>query len=289
MFNPGMLHTKKAEKDFSAGLTQTLMLQDSLNEKEGDMGYFLNRHELKFNEVHFFYTLVDEIQNRSLLDCYRSVISDAEKKKVDRYVFEKDQHTCLVTRALLRFVLSAYTSEDPEYFEFVENDFGKPGLKPGCIDMPINFNLSHSSGVTACALVLDTEIGLDVENYSRKIDLGIADRFFSKPESEHLGNCSEIERQSIYFDLWTLKESYIKAKGMGLSIGLDKFGFKMDHSNIGIQFHESLNDFSEHWQFFKFSPVKNYKAAISVRSCLKTEFKLYMHQCIPFDYIQNRP
>jgi len=254
-----------------------------------DTGHFLNRPELKSDEIHFFYTRVDEIRNRSLLDRYRSVISEAEKKKVDRYIFEKDQHACLVTRALLRFVLSAYTHEDPESFEFVENDFGKLRLKPGSIDMPINFNLSHSSEMTACALVLDTQIGLDVENYSRKIDLGIADRFFSTFESEHLGNCSEIERQSVFFDFWTLKESYIKARGMGLSIGLDKFGFKMDHSNISIQFHESLNDFPELWQFFKFSPIKNYKAAISVRSCLKIEFKLHLHQCIPFDYIQNLP
>jgi len=259
------------------------------NHCDKDKGHLLNRPELKSNEIHFFYTRVDEIQNSSLLDRYRAVISEAEKKKVDRYIFEKDQHACLVTRALLRFVLSAYTREDPESFEFVENDFGKPRLKPGCSDMPINFNLSHSSKVTAIALVLDTEIGLDVENHSRKIDLGIADRFFSTSESEHLGKCPEIERQSVFFDLWTLKESYIKARGMGLSIGLDKFGFKMDHSNISIQFHESLNDFPERWQFFKFSPIQTYTAAISVRSCLKTEFKLQIHQCIPFDYIHNLP
>jgi len=247
----------------------------------------LNRYELKSEEIHFFYTQVDKIDSNSLLKHYRSIISKAEKQKVDKYIFEKDQLNCLVTRALLRFVLSAYTDEDPEYFEFVENGFGKPLLKPGCIEMPIKFNISHSSGITACALVIDSEIGIDVENYRRAVDLDIADRFFSKYESEQLHRSPETERQSLFFDLWTLKESYIKARGMGLSIGLDKFSFRIDHSNIDIKFHESLGDFSEQWQFFRFSPVRGYKAAIAVNSFWRPRFKLHIHKCLPFDYIQK--
>lgn len=247
----------------------------------------MNRYELKPDEIHFFYTKLDEIQSNHILELYRSVISDGEKIKVDRYIFEKDQHNSLVTRALLRFLLSIYTNKVPEYFEFVENDFGKPELKPGCIDIPVRFNISHSGGVTACALVINNDIGLDVEDCQRKIDLGIADRFFSKSEADYLNNCREAEKQSVFLDLWTLKESYIKARGMGLSIALDKFSFTMDHPDICIQFHKSLEDCSEQWQFFKFSPVQNYKAAISIRSSLKTRFKLNIHRCIPFCYITN--
>jgi len=244
--------------------------------------------DLKPDEIHFFYTLVDEIKDTGLLDRYRSVISENEKIKVNRYVFEKDKHSCLVTRALLRFVLSALTHEEPERFEFIENKYGKPDLKPGLVTMPVKFNLSHSSGVTACALALGSEIGMDIEDYRRKIDLGLADRFFSKPESEYLRSCSDKDRQEVFFDFWTLKESYIKARGMGLSIGLDKFGFEIDKKNIGINFHESLNASPDQWKFFRFSPVENYKAAISIQSGLKNSFKLHIYKCIPFSEIKKQ-
>ena len=243
--------------------------------------------DLKPDEIHFFYTLVDEIKDTGLLDKYRSVISEDEKRKVNRYVFEKDKHSCLVTRALLRFVLSAFTGCDPERFEFIENKYGKPDLKPGLVTMPVKFNLSHSSNVTACALALGSEIGMDIEDYRRKIDLGLADRFFSKPESEYLRSCSDKDRQEVFFDFWTLKESYIKARGMGLSIGLDKFGFEIDRE-MCIHFDESLNDSPDEWKFFGFSPVENYKAAISIQSALKNSFKLHIYKCIPFSEIKKQ-
>ncbi|MDI6687881.1 MAG: 4'-phosphopantetheinyl transferase superfamily protein [Desulfobacterales bacterium] len=244
--------------------------------------------DLKPDEIHFFYTLIDEIKDTVLLDRYRSVISENEKRKVNRYVFEKDKHSCLVTRALLRFVLSACTCCDPELFEFIENNYGKPDLKPGLVTMPVKFNISHSRNVTACALALGSEIGMDIEDHSRKIDLNIADRFFSKPESEYLRSCPDKDRQEVFFDFWTLKESYIKARGMGLSIGLDKFGFKIDKKNVCINFHESLNASPEQWKFFRFSPVENYKAAISIQSDLKNSFKLHIYRCIPFKEIKKQ-
>lgn len=248
----------------------------------------MNTLYLKSNEIHFFYTPIDEIKERQLLDRYRSVISEKEKTKVGRYVFEKDQLNCLVTRALVRFVLSAYTQQDPEKFEFIENIYGKPDVKPGLIKVPVKFNLSHSNGVTACAVVLDKEIGLDIEKFNQKIDLTIAHRFFSKSESEYLNKCPDKDKQSVFFDFWTLKESYIKAKGMGLSIGLDKFSFEMDKKNICINFHESQNDSCDQWRFFKFSPVKNYTAAISIQSALKTTYILHIHKCIPFSNIKKQ-
>ena len=243
---------------------------------------------LKPNEIHFFYSLVDEIQDPILLYRYRSIISEAEKIKTDRYVFEKDRHSCLVTRSLVRFVLSACTGMHPAHFEFMENFYGKPALKPGLVPIPVKFNLSHCSGMTACALILNSEIGVDIETQHRKIDLSLADRFFTKYETDYLRKRPVEERQSAFFDIWTLKESYIKAKGMGLSIGLDKFGFKIDQGT-NIYFDESLNDAPDQWTFFRFSPRENYKAAISVNSATRDIFKLHVHKCTPLVSITEEP
>ncbi|MCP4021414.1 MAG: 4'-phosphopantetheinyl transferase superfamily protein [Desulfobacteraceae bacterium] len=142
--------------------------------------------------------------------------------------------------------------------------------------------------MTGIALVLDREIGLDIEDFKREIDIDIADRYFSKPESQYLKNCPGNRQQEVFFDLWTLKESYIKAKGMGLSLGLDKFSFHFHNEKIGITFHESIKDVPSQWQFFKFSPQKNYTAAISVQPDPKAACKLNIFQCIPFTEIKRQ-
>ena len=203
-------------------------------------------------------------------------------------MFEKDRHSCLVTRALLRYLLSVCTGLDANGFGFEENSFGKPDLKPGLTDYSIKFNLSHSSGITACALVLERDIGIDVENNTRKIELDLADRYFSKPESDYLKTCPKGRRQKGYFDFWTLKESYIKARGKGLSIGLDKFSFDIAKEKIGIRFHESLNDSPEQWQFFKFSPEKDITASISLLADNDNPYTLAIYNCIPFKGFQKK-
>lgn len=243
--------------------------------------------ELKPGEVHFFYTLVDEIESPQLLDKYRGISSDKEKIKIDRYMFERDRHTCLVTRALLRFVLSRYSRISPRLLEFQENDFGKPSLKPGITDIPIQFNLSHSKGLTACAVVLESPIGIDVESVNRKMDLKIADRFFSKKESECLAKASENEIE-MFFDFWTLKESYIKAKGKGLSIPLNKFSFTISEGRTDISFDASYDDDPDNFTFFRFPLFEKFKAAITVQTPKTEGVELSIYSCIPFKKVKKQ-
>ncbi len=241
---------------------------------------------LKPGEVHFFYTLTGEIQTPFLLDKYREISSKEEKAKIDRYMFEKDRHNCLVTRGLLRFVLSQCTQVPPHLFGFEENSHGKPRLKT--TDIPICFNLSHAGGLTSCAVVLDHEIGIDVEDSTRKIDINIADRFFSKQESEYLGQTRKKDKKNVFFDFWTLKESYIKAKGRGLSIPLDKFSFTLGHHSTSICFTDSYNDDPHSLTFFRFPLLKSFKAAITIQAPETKGFKVNIYQCVPFKEIKRQ-
>lgn len=242
--------------------------------------------ELRANEIYFFYTLVEAIHDPVLLNRYRSVISRAESIKTDRYVFQKDRHNCLVTRALLRFALSTCTGVAPATFEFLENRYGKPSLKPRLVDRPVQFNLSHSSGMTACALTLAGDIGVDIESNHRKIELDLAERYFAKSESAYLRQCPADQKQAVFFDFWTLKESYIKAVGKGLSIDLDQFAFELD-PQPRIIFDKSLEGDPDHWKFFRFSPADHYKAAIAIHSPANPDnVKLRIYKCVPFLEIQ---
>ena len=243
---------------------------------------------LKPGKILFFYTRTGEIQTPSLLKTYREISSKKEQSKIDRYIFEKDRHTCLVTRGLVRFVLSQCTKISPQALGFEENSHGKPRLRSGMTDIPIFFNLSHANGLTSCAVVLDHEIGIDVEDSTRKIDINIGNRFFSKLESEVLGQTMEDEKQNLFFDFWTLKESYIKAKGRGLSIPLDKFSFTISREGTAIAFHAGNNDDADDFSFFRFPLLDSFKAAITICAPKTLGFKVKIYQCVPFEEIRKQ-
>ena len=244
---------------------------------------------LQPDEVHFFYTMADEIQDHLLLEKYHKISSKKEKEKTNRYLFEKDRHNCLVTRGLQRFVLSQCTDIPPESLVFEESCYGKPDIKPGSTNIPVKFNLSHASGLTACAVILNNEIGIDVEDSTRKINLNIADRFFSRQESEYILNMPEHKKKETFFDFWTLKESYIKAKGKGLSIPLAKFSFRINNNKTSIHFDESYNDNSDNFIFFRFPLLKRFKAAITIQAPENLRYKLNIYHCIPFKEIKPIP
>ena len=148
---------------------------------------------------------------------------------------------------------------------------------------PIRFNLSHTKGLIACAVALDRDIGVDTEDMRRRaVSLGIADRFFSETEARDLQQLSEEKRRDRFYDYWTLKESYIKARGKGLSISLGQFTFHLsDDEPLRIFFDPRLKDHSEHWRFWLLKPTDRHKAAISVCNKEKQEYTLTVKKAIP--------
>src|SRR5690606_33310169 len=104
-----------------------------------------------------------------------------------------------------------------------------PDLAPGQTDVPLVFNLSHTDGLIACAVSRGREVGVDVEWLDRRGgDIDVADRFFSRYEVQALYAQPPERRRDRFFRYWTLKESYIKARGMGLALPLDRFSFELD-------------------------------------------------------------
>jgi 4'-phosphopantetheinyl transferase len=121
-----------------------------------------------------------------------------------------------------------------------------------------------------------------VEETSRDTDMAVADRFFAASEAACIRRCPPDNRQSRFYDFWTLKESYIKARGKGLAIDLTRFAFHLCASTIAIDFHPSLGDSPGNWRFFRFSPVEHYTAAVTVRSSTKGRMALNTWRCLPF-------
>jgi 4'-phosphopantetheinyl transferase len=223
----------------------------------------------------------DEIRDEKLLRAYDELLAEDERIKRDRYRFEKDQHSCLVTRALVRTVLSKYADVAPGAWRFVTNEYGRPEIDEPQDARWLKFNLSHTKGLIALIVARDREVGVDVEDRERHGRLlNVADRYFSAPEVKALRALPENEKLDRFFLYWTLKESYIKARGMGLAIPLSQFSFAIA-SDISIAFDPKLDDDPDSWQFTAMSVGRRHALAASMRRGAHEDMRLVLRETVP--------
>jgi 4'-phosphopantetheinyl transferase len=206
---------------------------------------------LPHGEAHLYHVDPDAIDDWYLLAAYHSVMSPDEAEQQARYRFPEGRREYLVTRALVRSVLSEYAPVAPRDWTFVRNRHGRPEIAGPSGAPRLRFNLSNTRGLVACLVAEGREVGLDVEDTLRRGEtVGIADRFFSPFEAASLRRQPAHRQRDRFFDYWTLKEAYIKARGMGLAIPLDHFSYHLDESGpIGIAFEPELPDDPDRWQF----------------------------------------
>jgi 4'-phosphopantetheinyl transferase len=113
-----------------------------------------------------------------------------------------------------------------------------------------------------CGVTLDRAIGVDVEDSRRRVEgPGIARRFFAPAEVRAL------ERGELaFFELWTLKEAYIKARGQGLALPLRRFAFRRRDHDISVTFEPELGDDAGAWRFLLLGVQPSHVAALALRT-----------------------
>ncbi|MBR1592864.1 MAG: 4'-phosphopantetheinyl transferase superfamily protein [Ruminococcus sp.] len=138
---------------------------------------------------------------------------------------KKEQHSH--AHNLLRECLKKYGIEYDENTVINKNEMGKPSLAnyPG-----IHYNISHADGIASC-MIADGECGIDCEKI-RPYRPNVIKRAFSGEEKIMLENTPEKERNAMFFRLWTLKESYVKAIGTGISYPLNTVCFSIENGII---------------------------------------------------------
>ncbi|UXI70706.1 4'-phosphopantetheinyl transferase superfamily protein [Tahibacter amnicola] len=232
---------------------------------------------LPADEVHVWYAWSAEFDTPAFRTAALALLSTEERQRHDRYVFDYLKLEYLVTRALCRGVLSRYAATLPSEWTFVANEYGRPEIAAIHDTGDLRFNLSNSRSLVACLVGREVDAGVDVERCERLTDIaGIAEHHFSPTEVEALFALPESERQNRFFQYWTLKESYIKARGMGLSIPLDQFSFALDGDSIGIGFDPALDDTPAHWQFELHRPDERHQMAVGLRHGGKAPFTVLL-------------
>lgn len=244
---------------------------------------------ISHNEIHLWYAYDDSIKDSSLLSQYLNILNDEERVQQQRFHFEKHRHQYLITRATVRSVLSYYAPEiSPAQWTFEKNEYGKPSITNKNVAVPLRFNISHTDQLIVMAVTLDRDLGVDVEYLPRlgKM-LEIANSFFSPAEAQQLLALPAELQRNRFFDLWTLKEAYIKACGMGLSIPLDHFSYSFsDNGKISIDFKSERNDQPEYWQFWQMRPNDDYKVAMAIKSdATNVAYKVSMREIVPLSKI----
>ena len=202
----------------------------------------------------FYHDIVDT----RLLSNLRMLLSDAERHQEKRFYFADDRKRYLVTRAMVRTVLSRYTAVAPADWEFSVGAYGRPGIANRHDEaVGLCFNVSHTYGLIALGVSRHRALGVDVENLLvRQVPIGIADRFFSPTEVAELASVPHEQHQDRFFEYWTFKESYIKARGMGLFIPLDRFSFHYPHGRaVRIAIDPELGDDKSRWSFWQYRPT----------------------------------
>jgi 4'-phosphopantetheinyl transferase len=170
-------------------------------------------------DVHAWYARIEELLSAHPRDELEAVLTDDERARCERGIARvRDER--LVSRALLRHGLSWYTDRSPASWRFEENAYGRPELHDATAP---TFNLSHSRGVVAAVFSWRREVGIDVEDTHRRADGEGIDHFLAPRERAALRPLSGDTRRETFFRYWTLKEAYMKARGVGLSLGLDSF------------------------------------------------------------------
>jgi 4'-phosphopantetheinyl transferase len=194
------------------------------------------------------------------------LLSEAERAKWSRFVAEDARLQYLVSRALVRATLSRYADVGERAWQFGANRYGRPHIEQPAALRALQFNLSNATGLVACAVAMDCDVGVDVENIRRPLDVdALAPGVFAPMELADVRACMQAARRERFFAYWTLKEAYIKARGMGLSIPLDAFWFDLGGRSPRLHLTDRCPDDAPRWRFYRYAPTAQHRLALAAR------------------------
>jgi 4'-phosphopantetheinyl transferase len=205
---------------------------------------------------------------------------DAEERALaQEFSARKARHQYLVARMLSRAVLSYYTGVAPGDWRFGAGKFGKPRIEaPKRLESlkrrapqagrlhgegnsfntsSLRFNLTHTNGLIVCLVSRAGEVGVDAEKISRRVHVEeIAEHFLAKSEWDELAKLAGAKRRRRFFEIWALKEAYLKGRGRGFSVSPQRVAMEFDSNGKPLPKRE--------WQLALHKPRKGYVAATAI-------------------------
>lgn len=221
-------------------------------------------------------------QDHMVLSHYLGFLSSAEKLRYDQY-HPKAARLFLISRVLVKTVLADKLGISPHQVNIQLHPNGKPFVQGS---KAVYFNLTHSADVIILAVTEEGEIGVDIEQVDREFEWMRVDSVLAPTEIEWIKENELTDPFSVYqrfFQIWTLKEAYIKCTGEGMSRHLKKLNFHVLPEHI--QFLDSTNDAQKTEEYYFESYIYDSHFIFSI--CLQQShnlerFNLDCFQLLPF-------
>jgi len=200
-----------------------------------------------------------------LVESLKRTLSADEKARAEGFHFQKHRDQFIAARGILKTILGHYLNQEPSQLRFCYGPYGKPSLATASGGNLLRFNMSHSHGLALYAVTCGRELGVDLEFLCTDFAMeDIAKRFFSPREIAALRALPTNMRLDGFFNCWTRKEAYIKARGEGLTLRLDQFEVSLVPGDPPTLNTKGDPQEASRWSLLKLDPGLGYVAALSV-------------------------
>ena len=205
--------------------------------------------------IYTYYIDVTQLENETLFREKINLLSPYRQQKIALLKHEKDKNRSLGAGIALDHALETYGLKERSV-EYEFGEWGKPFLK---YHPNIHFSLSHSGDYAICSIG-DKAIGNDIE-IIKQGRLKVADRFFARDELEWMrAEPDEEEITQRMFRIWTMKESFLKATGKGISLPLNAFSVLVDEEKNKIRVKHTFN--AKFYHMKEYSDIAGYRVAV---------------------------
>lgn len=238
----------------------------------------VSAHNLDASQLDVWLVRTAGLHDHGLLARYADLLSPDEHARLAALRGEAVRRMYLITRALIRTTLSRYDHVAPGCWQLTVNAHGRPEVVPGQSRLDLRFNASHTADLVCCAVTLGRAVGIDAELHELDSPvLALADRFLAPREANDVAAQSSERRLERFFRYWTLRESYVKALGVGLADAPSNLAFTLgDDDTIAID-----GTASRSWRFWQLRPTAMHTVSVSAAFAPDEDVHVRIHDIIP--------
>ncbi len=216
--------------------------------------------------IHLFLGSLADVDIADIRGACSELLCPGEREQAARFASDRRRCEYVCAHGLVRAALSRFAPHvAPTAWRFERSRHGRPFISSPRNAERLHFSLSHTDGFVACAVSSCKRVGIDVEAIDRPVShLEIARTFFSSAEHADLISLPSAQQKDRFFDLWTLKEAYAKARGLGLQLPLNEFSIHVaPGGERGVTFSRDSGDDPESWCFSQLSPSPRHRLAVA--------------------------